>query len=262
MVAIVYLVAGISSRFGGKIKQFASIGHNGETLIEYSLNQALKSDFDKIIFIVGNLTELPFKQLFGDNYKGRPVYYALQTYDIILRDRPWGTGDAIMSIKEYIDSSFVICNGDDIYGENSYKILFDHLNSNKFESATIGYYLKDTLSKVGTVNRGIYQLDDNYVNEINETLNIDRNHILNNEKTLCSMNMFGFHKNVLDLMGQSINSFKLNHINDRKIECYLPFELTKLIRNNNIKIKLYPTTEKWYGITYPSDVEEIKRLLE
>lgn len=261
MVAIVYLVAGISSRFGGNIKQFAKIGPDDQTLIEYSLNQALKSAFDKIIFIVGNLTEKPFQAMFGDNYKGIPVYYAQQKYDPKYRDRPWGTADALMSIKEYINSSFVICNGDDIYGETAFKILFDHLNnnSNTNENATIGYHLKDTLSNSGTVNRGIFKLDDNkiYVEGITETFNIDNSSSMveNNSDILCSMNIFAFHENILPLMEDTVIQFKKSP--DRKIECYLPEEISKLIVGGSIKLKIYSALDKWQGITYPSDVSNI-----
>jgi dTDP-glucose pyrophosphorylase len=120
-VAIVYLVAGISSRFGGKIKQFAVVGSNGETLIEYSMNQAIKAGFNKIIFIVGNSTEKPFKEKFKDSYKGIEIKYAHQLYDPKERDKPWGTCDAICSAKNLINGAFVVCNGDDIYGEKPFR---------------------------------------------------------------------------------------------------------------------------------------------
>lgn len=124
-IALVYMVAGISSRFMGKIKHFAIVGSRGETLIEYSLKQALPSGFSKIIFIVGNKTEKPFREKFGNSYNGIPVYYALQFYDESLRDKPWGTTDALCSIKSLIDCPFVICNGDDLYG----KILLEFLQN-------------------------------------------------------------------------------------------------------------------------------------
>src|SRR3989344_8953487 len=105
-VAIVYMVAGMSSRFGGKIKQFAKVGPNDETLIEISLNQALKAGFSKIIFIVGNLTEAPFKEKFGNEYNGIPIEYAYQIFNPEKRDKQWGTLDAVCSIKEIIKTPF------------------------------------------------------------------------------------------------------------------------------------------------------------
>ena len=124
---VVYMVAGLSARFGGKIKQFAKIGPNDETLIEISVNQALKAGFDKIIFIVGEKTEAPFKEKFGEEHKGISVKYALQTYDPKFRDRPWGAADALCVAKNLIDDSFVVCNGDDLYGEETFRILLNHL---------------------------------------------------------------------------------------------------------------------------------------
>ena len=116
-IALVYMVAGMSSRFGGKIKQFAKVGPEGETLIEYSLNQAIPAGFTKIVFIVGNKTEKPFKEMFGDSYKGIPIKYASQNFDSASRDKPWGTTDALCSAKELLDCPFIICNGDDLYGK-------------------------------------------------------------------------------------------------------------------------------------------------
>ena len=153
-IAIVYMVAGISSRFGGRIKQFAKVGPSEETLIEYSLNQALKAGFAKIIFVVGNMTEKPFKERFGDNYRGIPVYYALQKFDPKKRSRPWGTSDALCSIKEIIDCPFVVCNGDDIYGKNTFKTLFNHLKESN-EEATVGFRLNEAIPEKGAVKRAI-----------------------------------------------------------------------------------------------------------
>ena len=121
MVAIVYLVAGLSSRFGGRPKQMAKVGPNNETLIEYSVNQALKNNFSKLIFITNTKTEQLFKNIFKNTYLNRPVLYINQTYDPIKRIRPWGTGDALSCIIGNIDESFILLNGDDIYGEDTLK---------------------------------------------------------------------------------------------------------------------------------------------
>jgi dTDP-glucose pyrophosphorylase len=138
--AIVYLVAGLSSRFGGKVKQFAQIGTNNETLIELSMNQALKAGFNKIIFVVGEKTEQLFKNKFGPSYKQIPVQYAKQEFNPEERDKPWGTCDALLSAKQLINEPFVVCNGDDLYGENTFKILVEWMEKNN-SPATIGYPL-------------------------------------------------------------------------------------------------------------------------
>jgi len=155
-IAIVYLVAGISKRFGGKIKQLVKVGPNGESFIEYSLNQALSTGFSKIIFVVGEHTEKLFKERFGEDYKGVSVDYAFQKFDKEKRDRPWGTGDAPCSLIEMgIDCPFVICNGDNIYGNNTLRTLHNHLLESN-DAATIGSKLINRVPETGTVNRGIF----------------------------------------------------------------------------------------------------------
>jgi NDP-sugar pyrophosphorylase family protein len=263
-IAIVYMVAGISSRFGGKIKQFAKVGPNQETLIEYSLNQALKSGFDKIIFIVGNKTEIPFKEKFKDNYQRIPVFYALQTYDESKRDKPWGTGDALCSAKEIIDCPFVVCNGDDIYGENAFKILFEHLSKNNNE-ATLGYNLINVLPDQGKTHRAIFQIDKNdYIKELREIFNIEKSNLQatnNKPDDLCSMNIYALHPKTIEFLNNNLKIFKEQNKDDRKIEFLIPNELSNLIKENKIKMKLYPCNEKWIGITNPEDEEIVRNIL-
>ena len=123
------MTAGLSSRFGGMIIQFAEIGPNEEPLIEYSMNQAIKAGISKIVFIVGDLTKKPFQEKFSSSYKNIKIEYTFQTYDKKERDKPWGTLDAISTIKNNVNCPFIICNGDDIYGENSFKTLVNHLKN-------------------------------------------------------------------------------------------------------------------------------------
>ena len=262
--AIVYMVAGMSSRFGGRVKQFAQVGPNGETLIEYSLNQAIKSGFNKIVFIIGNKTGVFFKEKFGDNYKGVPVFYAMQKYDKNERDKPLGTGDALCSAKEILNSGFVICNGDDIYGENAFKILFEHLQENEDE-ASLGYKLMGVIPETGKVHRGIFKVDShNYVKDLVETFNVEK-YNLHATKTkpenLVSMNIFALHPVVIRLLEENLEIFKKENKNDRKIEFLLPTELSRLIKENKIKMKLYPCNEKWLGITNPEDEEIVRKML-
>lgn len=263
-IAIVYMVAGISSRFGGKIKQFAKIGPNGETLIEYSLNRALKSKFTKIIFIVGNLTEKPFKEKFGNSYRGVPVYYAFQNFDTNKRDRPWGTCDAICTINSIINCPFIICNGDDIYGENAFKTLFDHLN-NSNEEGTIGYRLGEVIPETGKVNRGIFNIRDGYVKGLKEVLGIEKPNLTatnNKPDDLCSMNFFALHKKTIELINEDLLKFKLENEKDRRIEFLLPNEISELIKKKKIKMKIYPATDKWFGVTSPEDEDIVREMLK
>ncbi len=262
-IAIVYMTAGISSRFGGRMKQFAEVGPNGEKLIEYSIKQAIPAGFSKIIFIVGDKTEKPIKDFFRNNYLGTPVIYAIQNYNIKERDRPWGTVEALCSAKNLIDSSIVVCNGDDIYGQSSFKILFRHLqNSN--EEATIGYKLIDVLPNNGNTNRGIFKINNEYIKEINEVFNIDKSDLSSTnvkEDDLCSMNLFALHPKTITILDNILTEFKENHKGDRKIECLLPIELSRLIQDGKIKMKIYKTNDKWFGITNPEDEEIVRKEL-
>lgn len=264
-IAVVYMVAGISSRFGGKIKQLAKIGPKGETLIQYSLDQAISSGFNKIIFIVGNKTEKPFKEIFGDQYKNIPIEYALQTYNPLKRNRPWGTLDALCSAKHLINCPFVVCSGDDIYGEKAFKTLFKHLQNNS-TSATVGYKLKNVLSKTGTVNRGIIKVNsNNNVEQIKETFNINKSNLNEKnltEESLCSMLFFAFQPEILEEFNQILKKFKNENENDKEIEALHSNETGKLIQQGKLIMKCYPTEEKWFGVTNPEDEQIIKEQLK
>ena len=264
-IPLVCLCAGLSSRFGGKIKQFAQVGPNGETLIEVSMNQAIQAGFNKIIFIVGNMTEQPFKQKFSNTYKGIPISYALQTYDPKKRDRPWGTIDAVVAAKDAIKGNFVVCTGDDIFGEAAFKEAHKFAARGAGEAAAIAYKLKNVMPKTGLINRGVItRVQGGYVEEITEITGIDVTNIGGKglaPDSLCSMVFFCFPKNVLELLEERLNRFKEAHVNDRKIECYLPFELTALIREKKLAMKVLPTKGKWIGITNPGDEEEVRKAL-
>lgn len=264
-IALVYMVAGLSSRFGGKIKQFARVGKNNETLIEVSLNQALPAGFSKIIFIVGNKTEQPFREMFGNEYKGIPIQYALQKFDENLRERPWGTVDALCSAKEFLNCPFIICNGDDLYGEESFKILVNHLQ-NKTTGATVGYKLANVLSETGGVNRGIFESDENNeVQSLKEFFDITKENL--HEKnlspdSLTSMNIFALQPGIVKKLNEVLQKFKQEHEGDKRIECLLPNELGNLIKNHELIIELYSTNSKWFGVTNPKDEIKVKQELE
>lgn len=262
-IALVYLVGGISSRFGGRIKQFAKVGKNGETLIEHSLNQALKAGFSKIVFIVGNRTEAAFKEKFGNSYKGVPVFYALQRFDEKARDKPWGTVDALCSAKHVLDCPFVICNGDDIYGESSFRTIFEHLSKNENE-ASVGYKLAKVLPENGNVTRGIFREKNGKILSIKETFNLNKKgfkEIGLSEDDLCSMNLFGLHTNIVELLQERLNEFKKTHDGDRKAECLLPEEISRLLENGKAEASLYPADAEWLGITNPEDEEIVREII-
>ena len=260
-ISLVYVVAWMSSRFGGKIKQFAKVGPHNSTLIEYSLYQALPAWFSKIIFVVGKVTEWPFKEMFGDNYQWIPVEYAMQTFDEIVRDKPWWTLDALCCAKDLISSACVVCNWDDIYGSNAFTILMQHLQASD-ESALVWYPLKNVLPDHWTTNRGILRFDEHrYVDRVEETIGIAKNSLksfwLIAEEDICNMNIFAIATNTIEKLDVHMAKFKQQHMWDRKIECYLPVELPKVS-----KVKMYTTNDPWFGVTNPEDEEIVKNQIQ
>lgn len=255
---IVYLAAGLSSRFGGKIKQFSKIGPNGESLIEISMNHAVNAGFSEIIFVVGDMTKKEFEEHFGNEYKGIPIRYTLQTYDKEKRDRPWGTVDALLTAREYLKSPFVVCNSDDIYGEQSFKILIDHLLSDDSSNATLGYKLTNVLPESGPVNRGIFKVDNNsFVIGLSEVYNIKKDDLPSDIKPdeACSMNIFALRESIIPNLDDLLGNFISNREGDRRAEFLLSDACGMLIMRNEIKMKLYHSPDKWIGITRPEDVE-------
>lgn len=261
-VAIVYMLAGMSSRFGGRVKGLVSVGSRGETLVDYSLQQAMHSGFSKIVFVVSPQTFRPFQERFGSVYKGVPILYAMQTYDSGERDKPWGTADAICSARPLLDCPFVVCNGDDIYGASSFRRLFNHLEIGA-DSATIGYKLGNHLSVSGAVNRGIFTIDSNdYVTDIRETLGISHANLEEknlSEDDLCSMNIFALQLETLDILVERVRNFRKGLAGDRTAECYLPKELSSLISQKRMRMKLYSSQDTCLGITHPGDEEIVKK---
>lgn len=262
-LTVVYMVAGISRRFGGGIKQLIDI-KNSKTLIEFSLDQAISAGFNRIIFIVGNKTEQPFKNKFRNEYKRIPIEYAYQKYDPEKRDKPWGTTDALCCAKEIIKGPFVVCNGDDLYGEEAFKQLADHLKENQ-EDATLGYKLGKVIPDKGKTHRAVYESEGDYVKTLKETFDIEKDKIEEkglSPESLVSMNIFALNPETLEFLDERLQNFKNNHLGDRDSECLLPEEISRLVKQGKIKVKLYPTDSKWIGVTNPGDQELAKKFLE
>jgi len=263
-LAILYPVAGMSSRFNDRMKSLAKVGINGESLIECSVNQALKADFKKLIFVVNDKTEHLIKDIFGTRYRGVEVFYASQKFDSRKRDRPWGTLDALCSGLEFIDCPVVFCNGDDIYGEEVFKKVADHLRAGLGDVA-IGYRLGDTLSKNGDVNRGVFKLgSEGYVTSLIEVFDINSKNLFAkglNAEDLVSQNVFGFLPETVKRLNGRLEMFKGRYMEDRFIECLIPVEISGLVQEG-LRIKLYPAPSKWYGITNPGDEVVIRNALK
>lgn len=262
MVVLVYLVAGMSSRFGGNVKQMAIVGPEKETLIEYSVKQALHNKFNKIIFITNKKTEHLFREIFGNNYMGTDIMYVEQKYDTHIRDRPWGTTDAICSINGLINEPFIMVNGDDLYGEKTFKQGFELLyNSNNVNF--IGSVKMEKLVPIDgkSVNRGVIFVNERNVIAMKEMLNIN---IHNNSELLKeygNVNFICMHPHVLTNLQYILDEFRNDNQNNRSIECLLPDSLDTLIRNKKIAMEYFEITEEILGITHPGDDIKVAKII-
>ncbi|MCX6749082.1 MAG: hypothetical protein NT076_05775, partial [Candidatus Pacearchaeota archaeon] len=192
-----------------------------------------------------------------------PVYYALQEYDENKRDKPWGSSDALCSAKPFLNCGFVVSNTDDLYGEETFRILFDSIS--KGENAAMGYKLKNTLQENNVGNRAIFSVKESFIVSMTETFGLSLGNLEEkgiDENSLCSMNIFALNLEVLELLSTRLKEFKRINENDRKIEAILAVELNKLLIENKLKMRLYPSEDKPIGITNPGDEEIVRRALE
>jgi len=264
-IGLVYLAAGISRRFNHSPKALQEVGKNNETLLECSLNQSLKAGFDKIHIIVSNKTESLFRKKFGDSYNEIPIEYTLQTFDPKERDKPWGQIDALCQLKNSINYPIVVCNADDLYGEQSFKILYNHLSFGNSEAASVWYPLKEVVPTSGTFNRGIFEEEKGYVKKIRETKaisisNLKERGLSLNEK--CAMGIFALPYRAIDGLNNWLLSSKDKNKEDREKEFPFGEGLSDLIEEGVLKMKLYPSKSQWTGITNPGDEKIVRDYLD
>lgn len=276
---LMILAAGIGSRYGS-LKQMDKFGPSGEAIIEYSIYDAIKAGFGKIVFVIRKEIESDFKAFFEPKLNGKvEIEYVFQELDnvpegIIVpseRIKPWGTAHAVMVAKNAINEPFAVINADDFYGQDSYRVLADFLKNTEKDSekyCMVGYKLENTLSDYGTVARGICEADENNLltsivertkigrNENGEIVNSEENallHLKPNEIT--SMNMMGFSPKFLKHCEHYFIHFIEENVNNLKAEFYLPFVVNQLLSNNRSTMSVLHTDAKWFGVTYKEDKE-------
>mgnify|MGYP004520756285 CR=1 FL=1 len=272
-MTLVIMAAGMGSRFGG-LKQIEPVGPNGEFIIDYSIYDAKRCGFDKIVFIIKEENYEIFKETIGKRVEGKiTVEYVFQNnLNVPIeipteRIKPLGTAHAILCCKDLVKENFAVINADDFYGYNAYKILAENLRKTKDEFLMVSYLLGQTLTKSGKVKRGVCHKDGEYLTDITESEVIEENNKLvgteletgkeiNVDKnTLVSMNMFGFTPKIFELLENNFKEFLLTH-DIMKSEYLIPSELSKYIKEGLIKLRVLETDAKWFGITYKEDKEE------
>ncbi len=265
---LLIMAAGMGSRFGG-LKQIAPIGPNGEVILDFSVFDAKKAGFNKAVFIIKKDIESDFRNCIGRRIeKIIDVDYVFQETDKIpnefsnlsVRKKPWGTGHAVLCAKDNVKTPFAVINADDFYGRESFKLIHDHLVQDN-SICMIGYKLSDTLTENRTVSRGVCEVENGYLKSITEYTNLDNNSGFPDD-TIVSMNLWGFTSEIFKELEKDFYSFLKNISDPEKDEFFLPFVVNNLINEENKKVSVIPTPEKWYGITYKDDAESVKSAIK
>lgn len=279
----------MGSRYGG-LKQIDKLGPTGETIIDYSVFDAMNAGFDKVVFVIRKSIEADFKEAIADKYAGKiEVDYVLQETDKIPagiqfnpeRVKPWGTGHAILMAAEKVTAPFAVINGDDFYGADAFQQMatfLSNLSENDQKSySMVGYRLGNTLSENGYVSRGVCSANEkNELTNVVEHTQIERknnqieafdaqnNVIVLGENTPVSMNFWGFSTSIFDHLNSMFTQFIKTNSDNLKAEFYIPSVVNELIHNNSVSAEVLDTTAQWFGVTYQEDrptvVESLKKL--
>lgn len=283
--ALVIMAAGIGSRYGGGIKQLEAVGEHGEIIMDYSVHDAIKAGFRKIIFVIRRDIEKNFREVIGNRMEMLceraqvKCCYAFQDMDALPagfsvpegRTKPWGTGQAVLSCKDLIEEPFVVINADDYYGKEAFFKLYSFLKNDGAEHANhfcmAGFILKNTLSDNGAVTRGICQVDSaGYLEKVVETTGIEKtakgasaNGVELNPESVVSMNMWGLTPEFMRMLECGFENFLSDmDENELKKEFLLPIFIDNLLQKGEISVKVLPTQDQWFGVTYKEDKAAVK----
>ncbi len=272
---LLILAAGMGSRYGG-LKQIDGIGPNEEPIIEYSIYDAISSGFGKIVFVIRREFEKAFRARFDKFSDKIKIKYAYQEVNVkvdgistVERIKPWGTSHAVLVAKDVIKEPFAVINADDYYGAGSFKIIADFLNQDCSPSlmAMVGYTLHNTLSEHGTVNRGVCEVDieNNLVEVIERTKIAEQNEVVNynvgskkplgivDKNARVSMNYWGFHPSIFHEIEKGLHDFMRENSDNPTAEYYIPNIVTDMIVSGKMAVRVIPTDDNWFGVTYKED---------
>ena len=271
---LLVLAAGIGSRYGG-LKQIDPVGSGGETIIDYSVYDALRAGFGKLVFVIRKDIEQAFREIVGARFEKRiAVEYVFQELDALPpgfhvpagRTRPWGTTHAILVAGSAIHEPFAVINADDFYGAQGFRLLAQHLQSGTDDYAMVGFVLRNTLSEFGTVARGVSRVDSSgFLESVVELLKVERDgvHAKNTDPAgevthltgdeVVSMNMWGFTPRIFEQLREDFQKFLEHSGSDLRAECFIPHTVTHYISAGRARVKVLPTNDSWFGVTYRED---------
>lgn len=284
---LLILAAGMGSRYGG-LKQIDPVGPGGEAIIDYSIYDAIRAGFGKLVFVLRKEIEQAFRDAFGERFEKRiAVEYVFQELDKLPagfsvpagRSKPWGTTHAILMAADAIREPFASINADDFYGAESYRLLAQHLTASTDDYSMVGFTLNKTLSEFGSVARGVCRVNgEDYLENIVELTSIERagaevnntdaegriTRLTGDEPV--SMNMWGFTPKIFGQLRGRFDTFLRRHGTELKGECYVPSTVGELVAGGEARVKVLRTPNEWFGVTYREDhprvVANIRRLVQ
>ncbi|KMQ65386.1 nucleotide-diphospho-sugar transferase [Chryseobacterium angstadtii] len=281
---LIVLAAGMGSRYGG-LKQIDIFTPQGDTIIDFSLYDALQAGFKKFVFIIRKSFENEFKSLIEKKIKGKAeIEYVYQEIDRVPlkylnaeRTKPWGTGHALLLTKDVIHENFAIINADDFYGRDAFMVMYDFLKNtdmNSYNFSMIGYLLKNTVSDHGYVSRGVCDVDFNgnllnvtertYIEKSENGLRYkeeDESFTPIEEEVTVSMNFWGFTPRCFEFGSDSFNRFLEKNKESLKAEYYLPTLVADSIASGKVNVKLLKSDDRWFGVTYPEDKKMVQKAI-
>lgn len=286
-LTLLVLAAGIGSRYGG-IKQIDGFGPNGETIMDYSLYDAIRAGFTKVVFIVRDEIKEAVKEMFLPRLQGRvEVQFVIQSIDKLIpaeyrnpeRQKPWGTGHAMLCAQDVIAEPFAVINADDFYGSEAFRAVAKHFVTDKDGAhALVGYTLKDVLSEHGSVSRGCGERDANgYLKSVVERTKIVKENgkiiarepggdIIMDPETPTSMNFWGFYPSIFPIADEMFVDFLQENHKEQKAEFFIPLFVNRMVREARGKVRIISGGHTWFGVTYQEDKDmvssQIKALVD
>ena len=281
-LTLLIMAAGMGSRYGG-LKQLDSVGPNGETIIDYSVYDAIRAGFNKVVFVIRKEFYKEFRSLITDKYSGEvQVEFAFQELDNLPngffcpvgREKPWGTGHAILTTKDLIQEPFVAINGDDFYGLESFKVVAEYYQNGGADFSMVAFQLDNTISDFGSVTRGLCTLNGDKLDTVIETdglqmssdgMKSDRKIVLNGKEPV-SMNVWGFTPDLFFYLESMFIEFLEKEGKELKSEYLIPSVVNTLIQSGQKSVHILHSSAKWFGVTYKEDrpyvIEQIKKLID